>query len=354
MLLDYKYYNKLGWNKNPFVLSVLPDLMVGYASQADLLLSHIMNQHKIALVIGPTGSGKTTFLNWTMKTVRNNDFSLYYIPKPPTKKEDMIDLFKFIFGYSVIDNIFFPHLNILNIQKYLLNKISKKNVVLLIDESHESSVEVLEWFRTLSDIIPNLTLVFAGLPILEKKLETDLSTLIMRINTRVYLQSLNVTETDSLIRKRIENAGGKGLEPFSPECINKIHDITGGFPREIIKVCDDLLRESIKRNISIITSQFIDEVYKTSIPSEMAQSKILITSKQKEILELLNKQTDLSPTDIVNVIGIESYKTKYHAIRSVNNILKRLMDDDIIKRKQLGNSYVYYLSGKGKTLFVDA
>lgn len=352
--MNYEYYNKLGWNKNPFTMSVLPDLMVGYVSQIDLLLSHIMNQHKVALIIGPTGSGKTTLLNWLLKTMQNKNIFLHYIPKSPSKKEDLIDLFKFIFNYSLIDNFIYHNLNILNIQKFLSNRTSKKNVVLLIDESHESSTEVLEWFRTLCDITPNLTLVFAGLPSLERKLEDELPTLLTRVSTRVYMEPLNVPETESLIRKRIESVGGKDLGPFTSDSINKIHSITGGFPREIIRICDEMIQESVKRNISSITVQFIEEKYnKQDIPTQIEQ-KILLTPRQRQIIELLNKQPNLSPTKIVNTIGIDGYKTKNHAIRSINNILKRLMDDDIVNRKELGNSYLYFLSGKGKALLTEA
>ena len=57
---NYEYYSKFGWSSNPFTLTISPSLMVGYSEQCDSLLSHVINLHKFASVIGPTGSGKST------------------------------------------------------------------------------------------------------------------------------------------------------------------------------------------------------------------------------------------------------------------------------------------------------
>lgn len=356
MLSSHEYYKKFAWSQNPFTLAIFPDLMVGYTEQTESLLSHILNHHKIAMVIGPTGSGKTTLLNWVSNAVNNTDgFFGYYIPKPPLTKDELVSLMKLILGFNVFDQLRFGKISVMNIQKYMLKKTQKQKTVLLIDEAHESSIEVLEWIRTINDIVPNLMLVFAGLPTFEKKLEQDLPTLYMRINTKVYLQSLKDFETEALIRKRIEKVGGTGLTPLSSDSIEKIYEITGGFPREVIKVCDQLIHEAVKRNIQAVNVSFVEQIFKVpmGIPSN-GESRINMTLKQKEILGLLNKKPDITPTEIVEFIDGSQYKSKNHAIRSVNNILRRLMGDELIRRKKLGTSYVYSLSGKAKTVFAEA
>jgi len=353
--MDYEYFSKFGWSSNPFTLTISPDLMVGYSEQTESLLSHIFNQHKAAMVIGPTGSGKTTILNWVNAQVKAySGYKSYYVPKPPTKKEDLTELFKHNLGYTFIDKLKFNKIDMNNIARYLTRKTLKEKTVFLIDEAHECSLEVLEWLRTINDIVPNLIIIFAGLPVFEKKLEAELPTLLMRVNTRVYLESLSEVETESLIQKRIDRAGGEGIKPFTNDAIKKIYEITGGFPREIIKICDQLIREAAKKNISTITSSFIDQVIKSIKISETEEIKFTLTSKQKEILELLNKESNLSPTDIVERIDIREYKTKSHAIRSINNILRRMMEDDLLKRAQVGNKFVYSLSGKAKTMLAEA
>ncbi len=350
------YYSRFGWDKNPFTLIISPDLMVGYSQQTEAILSHIINHHKMAMVIGPTGSGKTTLLNWVHGNInQSNNYSCFYIPKPPVVKEELVALFKEKVGYNLLDYIKIGHLTTFNIQKYLLRKTRHKKTIFLIDEAHESSLEVLEWLRTISDIIPNLLLVFAGLPSFEKKIETELPTLFMRINTKVYLKSLTNTETEALIRKRIEKVGGNGLQPFTSDAVEKIYEITGGFPREIIKVCDQLVTEAVKNNLPTINSSFTERLLRVELPvSEGVELRVGMTLKQREILELLNKNPNISPMEIVEFIGTENYKTKQHAARSINNILRRLMADELIKRKKIGTSFVYSLTGKAQTVFAEA
>ncbi|MFH8080674.1 MAG: AAA family ATPase [Candidatus Aenigmatarchaeota archaeon] len=350
----YEYFKVFGWSRNPFTLTVSPDLMVGYSQQTEQLLNHVFNEHKAAMVIGPTGAGKTTILLWLKAQLKAYDkFFCYYVPKPPTTKEDLIKLFKHHLGYSLIDKILYKEINIENLPKYL-NKKAKKKTIFLIDEAHECSQEVLEWLRTLNDLTPNLVMIFAGLNTFEKKLEADLPTLLMRINTRIYLESLSEMETESLIQKRIDRAGGTGIKPFTQDAVKKIYQITGGFPREIIKICDQLVREAASRNLTSINGSLVEEIFSMKSLPKAVQMKFTLTPKQKEILDLLNKMPDLSPTEIVKNIDMKDYKTKDHAIRSVNNILKRLMEEDLIKRVKVGNKFVYSLSGKAKTMLAEA
>ena len=329
--------------------------MVGYSEQSNSLLSHIHNLHKFALVSGPTGSGKTTLLLWIRSQLMAfKKFYPHYISKPPRSSKELILLFKSFLGFNIIDKIRYGNLSLFGLQKFVIRKLRKKQFVLLIDESHESSVANLEWFRTIADSIPNLYVIFAGLPIFEKNIETQLPTLFMRITTKNYLNNLSKTETESLIQKRIENSGGEGLKPFSAESIERIYEITGGFPREIIKICDQLVKEAAEKNITSINKSFIDQVIKTSEKTEPTEMRAPLSQKQKDILEILNKNPDLTPSQIITHLPIEEYKDRDNAVRSINNILKRLIKDELIQRRKLGNSYVYFLTGKAKTVFTEA
>jgi len=329
--------------------------MVGYSDQCDSLLSHVLNLHKFASIIGPTGSGKTTMLLWLRsQLMAYKKFLPYYIPKPPRSSKNLINIFKSVVGFNFIDKVRFNDLSLFNLSKFIRIKLRKKHLVLLIDETHEASKTNLEWIRTLADSVPNMTIILAALPVFEKKLETQLPTLFMRITTKAYLNNLSKPEVESLIFKRIENVDGDGLKPFSSDSIDRIFNITGGFPREIIKTCDSLIKEAALKNITSINTSFIDQVIQPTTTSQPVELQATLSKKQKEVLKLLNENPNLNPSSIVSRIDISSYKNKNNAIRSINNILKRLFRDDLIQRKKLGNTYVYYLSPKSKTLFTEA
>lgn len=353
----FNYFSHFGWSSNPFTLNILPETMVGYSSQIDSIFSHIFNQHKIAVVVGHTGSGKTTFLNWVNdKLNQEKDIQSFYIPKPPKRKQELLAVFKSILGFNFIDRLQVSSVDVTNLPKYITKKIRGKNTVFLIDESHESSIEVLEWLRTLVDMVPNMSIIFAGLPVFEEKLENDLPTLSMRVTTKLFLDSLDYSETESLIRKRIERVGGNGIDPFTSESVNRIFELTGGFPREVIKKCDKLILDASKKNLSTINEVFVGEIFsETKRPAKKTvKKKLKVSQKQLDILNILNKDSNLSPTQITEFLGETDYKNKNNAIRSVNNILRRLMRDEFIGREKQGNSFVYKLTGKSKSLLADA
>jgi len=329
--------------------------MVGYSDQTNSLLSHVHNLHKFALISGPTGSGKTTLMLWLRSQLMAfKKFNPYYISKPPRSSKELVNLFKSFLGFNIIDKVRYGELSLFDLQKFVVRKLRNKQFVLLIDEAHESSVANLEWVRTIADSIPNLYVIFAGLPVFEKNAETQLPTLFMRITTKTYLNNLTKSETESLIQKRIENSGGEGLKPFASDAVERIYEVTGGFPREIIKICDQLVKIAAEKNITSINRSFIDQVIKTAEATEPVELKAPLSQKQKDILEILNKNPDLTPSQIISHFSTEEYKDRDNAVRSINNILKRLLKDELIQRKKLGNSYVYFLTGKTKTIFTEA
>jgi len=351
----YEYYSKFGWSSNPFTLTISPSLMVGYSEQCDSLLSHIFNLHKFASLIGPTGSGKTTMLLWLRShLMAHKKFLPYYIPKPPKSSKNLINLFKSIVGFNFLDKLRSRDLSLFNLSKFIYRKLRKKHLVLLIDEAHEAPITNLEWIRTLTDSVPNMTVILAALPVFEKKIETKLPTLFMRVTTKTHLDNLSRPEVESLILKRIENVDGGALNPFIPGSIERIHDITGGFPREIIKTCDKLVKEAAQKNITTITASFVDQIVRPAPATQHVELQTTLSRKQKRILKILNENPNLTPSSLTEHLDISSYKNKNNAIRSINNILKRLSRDDLIQRKKLGNTYVYCLSPKSKTIFTEA
>jgi hypothetical protein len=75
--------------------------------------------------------------------------------------------------------------------------------------------------------------------------------------------------------------------------------------------------------------------------------------KQRKILEVLHRRDWLIPTAIAEEIGLQAYKSKGHAIRSVNNILTRLMREGYVQRESRGKAFMYALTPKVKTFFVE-
>ncbi len=356
---------KWGWNENPFVLKIDPKLFVGYDEQVKAVQNHIKNKHKVALVSGKTGSGKTTFLKWLEM---NYDTSRLYVSKPPEKPEELVSLFTDIFGISFFERLLGKKPTLYNLPNYINKKLKGSHLVFLIDEAHETDKKVLEWLRVLTDQVDSVSLVVAGMPILENKIKSELETLDQRITTRIALNSLSRIDTKQLIQKRIESVGGKGIEPFTDAALEKIYERTGGFPREVLKFCDRLVNTALEKNLDSIDEKDIVEHKEIELPKVRVEEPVVtfmpkppseeqfreLPYKQRKILELLSKKDWLTPTAIVDESDMKSYKSKGHAIRSINNILKRLMLDGYVQREARGKAFMYALTPKVKTMFVQS
>lgn len=355
---------KFGWKENPFILKIDPKLFVGYEDQVKAALKHIENKHKIALITGRTGSGKTTFLKWIEM---NYDAAKLYVSKPPKKAEDFVSLFTDIFGLSLWERILRRKPTLYTLPKYINKKLKGNHLVFLLDETHETEREVLEWLRVLTDQIETVSLIIAGMPILEKKIKAELETLDQRITTRITLTALSESETKELIKKRVEDVGGKGVLPFTSEAVKKIYERTGGFPREVLKFCDRLVGSALEKDLEKISVRDIEEHKEIELPKVRLEEPVItfmpkppteeqfrsLPYKQKMILELLSKKDWLTPRGIVDGADMKGYKSKGHAIRSVNNILKRLMLEGYVQRESRGKAFMYALTPKIKTLFVQ-
>ena len=233
------------------------------------------------------------------------------------------------------------------IPNFLNKKLRSKHLIVLFDEAHESNIDVLEWLRVLSDQVENMSIVLSGLPVLDDHL-AKLETLRKRIMGKIELVSLTKEETEQLIKKRIRNVGGSG-EEFN-DLIDAIYDRSGGFPREIIKVCNDVVNEAMKGK------KLTKELLVVEIPKEQLKVSLRfleeLTPTQREIVEMLAKP--MTPGQIANNFDLTKYKSRQHAVRSMNNILKRLMDEGLVERVKEDRAYLYQLSPSIRSIMVKA
>ncbi len=340
------------WERNPFTFQIIPELFVGYEKEMNKIVEGLNNGDKFSLLIGPTGSGKTTMLKNLLKRFSNCKHVIY-LSKPPKDPKDWVTVFDPVIKRGFFSFFSRKKVNLYNLSDVLNKKLNGSKCLLFIDECHEASLDSLEWLRTLTDQVDNMMVVLAGLHIFENTLKNNLETFLKRISTKIELTNLTKSETRELIKRRIESVGGDDIKPFTHDILDYIYEKTGGFPREIIRVCDELIKTAVDKNISVIDSDFINEI---AFP-EMRVSLEKITTlpdRQREILETLSHHGELTPAEIIERMPTDGYKDRENAIRSVNNLLRRLMKDGFVERKKVGKAYKYKLVDKYKTLLVNA
>lgn len=338
-----EWFKTMKWSENPFVLNIIPELFVGYKNQSEELVRLIKEKHKVILVVGPTGSGKTTLLEWLSKNL-NGRFDFLFIGKPPQRSEEFVDIFN-----EKYRGFFFRGLkNIYQIPNFLNKKLRSKHLIVLYDEAHESKIDVLEWLRVLSDQVENMSIVVSGLPVFEEHL-SKLETLRKRIVGRMELVSLTKEETAEMIKRRIKNVGGTGEE--MNDLIDAIYDRSGGFPREVIKICSDVINESMRSGKQLTKELLAHEITKEEIKVSLRFLEEL-SPMQREIVEML--VNPMTPGQIANNLDLGKYKSRQHAVRSMNNILKRLMEEGLVERTKEERAYVYQLAPSIRSIVVKA
>ena len=345
------WFAKYGWHTNPFTFKIYPEIMVGYKSQTKELLNAINADSTFSLVIGETGAGKTNLLRWiaNQSAYRN---TTYYLPKPPSTTEAFFRYLKDDILRQGIFSRIFAHITPYNIH-YKLQKKLNRRTLLILDEAHEAPVEVLMWVRTILDHVQNLVVIAAGLPHLVETLKNNINTLYDRATTIISLESLSKDESLELIQKRILAAGGKNLEPFTSDALIEICEKAEGFPRKILRLCNNLVLYAIKNNKFLIDKGCVLEYFKENQHTENKKINLEnteLTKKQKAVLNIILKHQKVDPNTIVQNIDLKDYKSENHAIRSVNNILKRLIQNRIVERQKKGRTYIYSIRKDAKKI----
>ena len=172
--------------------------------------------------------------------------------------------------------------------------------ILLIDEAHLMSVELLEEIRLLTNLETSqqklLQIVLMGQPELEGVLDSpNLRQLKQRVSLRCQLLALDEEQTRSYVLSRLERAGAKSDPPiFNDEALAKVFEFSRGIPRIINNLCENAMVNAFAREIHTITPEMISEVAadfrletSASIPEEPAEVTAISAENNESLLRSL-------------------------------------------------------------------
>ncbi|MFB6294596.1 MAG: AAA family ATPase, partial [Candidatus Nanohaloarchaea archaeon] len=354
-----EWMERFDWERNPFNFRIYPELMIGYENEAERIRNSLDSDSKFTLLLGETGAGKTNMLR-SIEAEYGSRRPLYYMSKPPVTESDLLTYMRDeVLDPGIIARLLNSY-SLYNIDESLNNRFSD-DLVLLVDEGHEASTEVLEWLRTAIDHIDSLSVVAAGLPSFEEKLQEEVDTLYSRATEVVRLESLDKDHSIELVRKRIEQVGGSSIEPFTQAALLKIYEETGGFPREVLRVCNDCIITAAEEDKSIIDEDDVAAVLDessdetnndmgaagtgsdagTEESSDEPDEDVKLTPKQQSVYDAVEAVGEATSGEVVDELGSDDYKSRSHAIRSINNILRRLVEQGVVERERRGRNYLY-------------
>jgi general secretion pathway protein A len=256
--------------RNPFDLTPDPTCFVPTRRHDEALaaLYYGIRRHKGFVVLtGEVGTGKTLLLRCLLGLLKESkDVAYAYVFNGRLSPTEFLQYILADFGLPATgknksDLLF-------DLGQFLVSRGARKmTTVLIVDEAHHLSADILEEVRLLSNLETDddklLQIVLVGQPELNEKLDSvELRQLKQRIAVRTHLGSLDAEEVERYIQQRLQIAGAT-LSPsplFSTQTIAAVYLHSRGLPRLINTICDNALIAAYARRLPNVTPDVIEDV----------------------------------------------------------------------------------------------
>lgn len=270
MVAMYKAF--FGLTHSPFDLTPDPNCFVSTKrhSEALAVLYYGIRWHKgFVVVTGEVGTGKTTLLRCLLRLLKESqDLAYAYLFNSRLTTTEFLQYILSDYGLPASGKNKTELL--LDLGRYLSERGSKRlTTVLIIDEAHHLSDDLLEEVRLLTNLEATddklLQIVLVGQPELDEKLDSPgLRQLKQRVALRAQLGSLELEETRQYITQRLKIAGSDPhREPiFSAETMECVHFYSQGLPRLINTLCENGLIAAYAEQFAVVTPDMIEDVAK--------------------------------------------------------------------------------------------
>jgi general secretion pathway protein A len=264
----YKAYFKL--SRNPFDLTPDPTCFVPTEKHNETLASlyYGVRRHKgFVVVTGEVGTGKTLLLRCLLRLLEESrDISYAYLFNNRLSTTEFLQYMLLDFGLPAAGKNKCEML--FDLSQFLVSRSSRQlTTVLIVDEAHLLSDELLEEVRLLSNLETYddklLQIVLVGQPELDGKLDSKgLRQLKQRIALRSHLTPLNFEETQRYIEQRLEvaGAGDEASSIFSQKAVGMVYRFSQGYPRLINTICENSLITAYARQVQVVTPDIVKQV----------------------------------------------------------------------------------------------
>jgi general secretion pathway protein A len=304
--------------RNPFDLTPDPTCFVSTRRHNEALaaLYYGVRWHKGFIVVtGEVGTGKTLLLRCLLRLLRaSKDVAYAYLFNSRLTPTEFLQYIVSDFGLPSSGKNKSELL--LDLGQFLITRGSKKlTTVLIIDEAHHLSEEILEEVRLLSNLETTdeklLQIVLVGQPELDEKLDSiGLRQLKQRIALRGHLGPLDAEETREYIERRLQIAGADSLrEPIFPtETIAAVFRHSRGLPRLINSISENALIAAYARQLPAVSPEIVEEVareFRLDVVSPpVVESKV--NGNEMSVQRAANVLLDVAATLRTAVVGPNS------------------------------------------------
>jgi general secretion pathway protein A len=263
----YKAFFNL--KRNPFEITPDPSFLfpTGRHNEALAALYYGVRRHKGFVVLtGEVGTGKTLLLRCLLQLLKQSaDVKYAYVFNGRLTPLEFLQYIAGDLGLPAAGKNKSELL--LQLAAYVVARGERKlTTVLVVDEAHHLSEEILEEIRLLTNLETAeeklLQILLVGQPELDDKLDSnDLRQLKQRIAVRSHLVSLNTEETKGYIECRLNLAGSpEPAKLFPAETVQAVQRYSRGTPRLINTICENALIAAYARQATSVTPEMIETI----------------------------------------------------------------------------------------------
>jgi general secretion pathway protein A len=224
----------------------------------------IASRKGVTVLTGEVGTGKTMMVRAAIARA-DSDSLCVHLANPRFTRDE---LFTFIAReFKLGDEAADSKVNCLAaLEERLIENLNRgEHTTLIVDEAQSAPDDVLEELRLLTNMEVGhdrlLSMIFVGQPEFGERLDRpEFRHLKQRVALRCSLRALTLHETAAYIATRIRIAGGTAVDVMTREAVQAIHKVSGGIPRVISVLCDNVLVTGFAAQERPVNSRIVQEV----------------------------------------------------------------------------------------------
>lgn len=262
----YKAFYNL--TRNPFEITPDPSFLYSTKRHNEALaaLYYGVGRRKGFVVLtGEVGTGKTLLVHRLLQILKHADVAFAYVFN---SRLNPVEFLQYIAGdFRLPTSGKSKSELLLELGAYIISRGQRNlTTVLIVDEAHHLSVDVLEEVRLLTNLeTPHaklLQILLIGQPELDEKLDCEnLRQLKQRIALRSRLGPLELVETSGYIYRRLQFAGSSRPDVIFPlDTVLEIYRHSRGYPRLINTLCENGLINAYAKQSPSVTPRMIEEI----------------------------------------------------------------------------------------------